>query len=64
LNENEVRLVAYVPDNVPTPLIRGTPPTITSSVSATPEDEAVGAATEVYMAGLGNAVIMQTINGR
>ena len=61
LKENEVRLVAYVPDNVLTPLIRGiAADNYFLSVGATREDEAVGTATGAYMAGLRSAVMMQT----
>jgi sulfopyruvate decarboxylase alpha subunit len=61
LRENEIRLVAYVPDNVLTPLIKG----VTANndfvpIVATREDEAVGIATGAYMAGLRSAVMMQT----
>ena len=61
LKENEVRLVAYVPDNVLTPLIREiAADNYFLSVGATREDEAVGTATGAYMAGLRSAVMMQT----
>jgi len=61
LKENEVRLVAYVPDNVLTPLIEGvTSDNYFVSVGATREDEAVGTVTGAYMAGLRGAVMMQT----
>jgi sulfopyruvate decarboxylase alpha subunit len=61
LKDNDVRLVTYVPDNVLTPLIRGvTDDNYFLSVGATREDEAVGAVTGAYMAGLRGAVMMQT----
>jgi len=61
LKENDVRLVAYVPDNVLTPLIEGvTSDNYFVSVGATREDEAVGTVTGAYMAGLRGAVMMQT----
>ncbi len=61
LKDNDVRLVAYVPDNVLTPLIKGvTADNYFLSVGATREDEAIGAVTGAYMAGLRGAVMMQT----
>lgn len=61
LKDNDVRLVSYVPDNVLTPLLKG----VTSDnyflpLCATREDEAIGAVTGAYMAGLRGAVMMQT----
>jgi sulfopyruvate decarboxylase alpha subunit len=61
LRENEIRLVAYVPDNVLVPLIEGVAANNDFvAVGATREDEAVGIATGAYMAGLRSAVMMQT----
>jgi sulfopyruvate decarboxylase TPP-binding subunit len=61
LKANDVRLAAYVPDNVLTPLIKG----VTSDnyflpVNATREDEAIGVLTGAYMAGLRGVAMMQT----
>ena len=61
LKDNDVRLVAYVPDNVLTPLIQG----ITSdndfiSIGATREDEAIGVLAGAWMGGMKGAVLMQT----
>jgi sulfopyruvate decarboxylase alpha subunit len=61
LKDNDVRFVAYVPDNILTPLITGVATDRDFvSVGATREDEAIGAATGAYMAGLRAAVMMQT----
>jgi sulfopyruvate decarboxylase alpha subunit len=61
LKDNEVRLIAYVPDNVLTPLITGvTADNYFLPVGATREDEAVGTVTGAYMGGLRGAVMMQT----
>jgi len=61
LKDNDVRLVAYVPDNVLTPLIGGvTADNYFLPVGATREDEAMGTITGAYMAGLRGAVMMQT----
>jgi sulfopyruvate decarboxylase alpha subunit len=61
LKDNDVRLVTYVPDNVLTPLLKGiTTDNYFLSVGATREDEAIGAVTGAYMAGLRGAVMMQT----
>jgi sulfopyruvate decarboxylase alpha subunit len=61
LKDNDVRLVSYVPDNVLTPLLAGvTADNYFLSVCATREDEAIGAVTGAYMAGLRGAVMMQT----
>jgi sulfopyruvate decarboxylase alpha subunit len=61
LKDNDVRLIAYVPDNVLTPLINGAAAdNYFLRVGATREDEAVGAVTGAYMAGLRGAVMMQT----
>ena len=61
LKDNDVRLIAYVPDNVLTPLINGVAAdNYFLSLGATREDEAVGAVTGAYMAGLRGAVMMQT----
>jgi sulfopyruvate decarboxylase alpha subunit len=61
LKDNDVRLITYVPDNVLTPLISGVnADNYFMSVGATREDEAVGAVTGAYMAGLRGAIMMQT----
>lgn len=61
LKENDIRLVAYVPDNVLTPLIKGVAAdNYFISVPATREDEAVGALTGAYMGGLRGVAMMQT----
>jgi sulfopyruvate decarboxylase alpha subunit len=61
LKDNDIRLIAYVPDNVLTPLIAGvSADNYFLPVGATREDEAVGTATGAYMAGLRGAVMMQT----
>jgi len=61
LKDNDVRLVSYVPDNVLTPLITGvTSDNYFMPVGATREDEAIGAVTGAYMAGLRGVVMMQT----
>jgi sulfopyruvate decarboxylase alpha subunit len=61
LKANDVRLAAYVPDNVLTPLIKG----VTSDnyflpVNATREDEAIGVLAGAYMAGMRGVAMMQT----
>jgi sulfopyruvate decarboxylase alpha subunit len=61
LKDNDIRLAAYVPDNVLTPLIAGVnADNYFLPVTATREDEAIGAVTGAYMAGLRGAVMMQT----
>lgn len=61
LKENDVRLVAYVPDNVLTPLIKSAvADNYFVSVGATREDEAIGTVTGAYMGGLRGVVMMQT----
>ena len=61
LKDNDVRLIGYVPDNVLTPLITGvTTDNYFRPLGATREDEAIGAITGAYMAGLRGAVLMQT----
>ena len=61
LKDNEVRLVAYVPDNVLTPLISGVAAdNYFTPVGTTREDEAVGTATGAYLGGMRGAVLMQT----
>lgn len=61
LKDNGVRLLAYVPDNILTPLIAGAAAdNYFVSIGATREDEAVGTVTGAYMAGLRGAVMMQT----
>ncbi len=61
LKDNEVRLVAYVPDNVLTPLVNGAVgDEYFIAVGATREDEAVGTVAGAYMAGLRGVAMMQT----
>jgi sulfopyruvate decarboxylase alpha subunit len=61
LKDNDIRLIAYVPDNVLTPLIAGvSADNYFLPVGATREDEAIGTASGAYMAGLRGAVMMQT----
>ncbi len=61
LKDNDVRLIAYVPDNVLTPLLGGVAAdNYFMPLGATREDEAIGAVTGAYMAGLRGAVMMQT----
>ncbi len=61
LKENDVRFVAYVPDNVLTPLIKGvTADNYFISVNATREDEAMGMVAGAWMAGMKGVVMMQT----
>ena len=61
LKANEVRLIAYVPDNVLAPLIQGVAgDNYFLPVGATREDEAVGTVTGGYMGGTRGAVMMQT----
>jgi sulfopyruvate decarboxylase TPP-binding subunit len=61
LKENDVRLVAYVPDNVLTPLIAGAAADNSFlPVGATREDEALGTLAGAYMGGMRGAVLMQT----
>jgi sulfopyruvate decarboxylase alpha subunit len=61
LKDNEVRLVAYVPDNVLAPLINGVAAdNYFTPVGTTREDEAVGTATGAYLGGMRSAVLMQT----
>ncbi|MGQ0676726.1 MAG: hypothetical protein ACT4N4_11660 [Rhodospirillales bacterium] len=59
--QNQVRLVAYVPDNVLRPLIdavRGDKSFI--SFACTREEEAVGVVSGAWMAGMRGVVLMQT----
>jgi sulfopyruvate decarboxylase alpha subunit len=61
LKDNEVRLVAYVPDNVLTPLLDGVASdNYFHSVCATREDEAVGIVSGAWMGGMKSVVMMQT----
>jgi sulfopyruvate decarboxylase alpha subunit len=61
LKDNDIRLIAYVPDNVLTPLLAGvSADNYFLPVGATREDEAIATATGAYMAGLRGAVMMQT----
>ncbi len=61
LKDNDVRLVAYVPDNVLTPLIKGvTSDNYFQSICATREDEALGLAAGAWMGGTKSIVMMQT----
>lgn len=61
LKDNDVRLVAYVPDNVLRPLIEGihADPFFTAFTCAR-EEEAVGIVTGATMAGMRGIVMMQT----
>ncbi len=61
LKDNDVRLVAYVPDNVLRPLIEGihADPFFTAFTCAR-EEEAVGIVTGATMAGMRGVVMMQT----
>jgi sulfopyruvate decarboxylase alpha subunit len=61
LKDNDIRLIAYVPDNVLTPLLAGvSADNYFLPVGATREDEAIGTVTGAYMAGMRGAVMMQT----
>lgn len=61
LKDNDIRLVAYVPDNVLTPLLTGvTSDNYFRPVCATREDEAVGMVAGAYMGGMKGIVMMQT----
>jgi sulfopyruvate decarboxylase TPP-binding subunit len=61
LKANEVKLVAYVPDNVLTPLISGAAAdNYFISLGATREDEAIGTLAGAYMGGLRGVALMQT----
>ncbi len=61
LKDNDRRLVAYVPDNVLTPLIVGvTSDNYFRPVCATREDEAIGMVAGAWMGGLRSVVMMQT----
>jgi len=61
LKDNDVRLVAYVPDNVLTPLIAGvTSDNYFMPVCATREDEAIGLVAGAWMGGMKGIVMMQT----
>jgi sulfopyruvate decarboxylase alpha subunit len=61
LKDNDIRLISYVPDNVLTPLIAGVAAdNYFHPLGATREDEAIGAVTGAYMAGLRGVVLMQT----
>jgi len=61
LKKNDVRLVAYVPDNVLAPLIKEvTDDNDFVPVGATREDEAIGTVTGAYLAGLRGVAMMQT----
>jgi len=61
LKRNEVRLVAYVPDNVLRPLIDGlaADPFFTA-FAATREEEALGIVAGAWMGGLRGVMLMQT----
>jgi len=61
LKDNEVGLVAYVPDNILTPLVKAAAADDDFvTVGAAREDEAVGTVAGAYMAGLRGAAMMQT----
>lgn len=61
LKDNGVKLVAYVPDRVLTPLIKGlhADPAF-NTFATTREEEAVGIVSGAWMGGLLGAVLMQT----
>jgi sulfopyruvate decarboxylase alpha subunit len=61
LEENDVRLVVYVPDRVFTPLIRALhADTFFTTFAATREEEALGIVSGAWMGGMRGAVLMQT----
>jgi sulfopyruvate decarboxylase TPP-binding subunit len=61
LKDNDVRLVAYVPDNVLAPLLTGiTSDNYFCSVCATREDEAIGVVSGAWMGGMKSVVMMET----
>jgi len=61
LKDNDVRLVAYVPDNVLTPLLNSlTADNYFRSVCTTRQDEAIGVASGAWMGGMKSVVMMQT----
>jgi sulfopyruvate decarboxylase alpha subunit len=61
LKDNDIKLVAYVPDRVLTPLIKGihADPFFTA-FATTREEEAVGIVSGAWMGGMRGAVLMQT----
>ena len=61
LKANDVKLIAYVPDRVLTPLIKGVhaDPYFTA-FATTREEEALGIVTGAWMGGLRGAILMQT----
>jgi sulfopyruvate decarboxylase alpha subunit len=61
LERNDVRLIAYVPDKVLTPLIKAlhADPFFTT-FATTREEEALGIVTGAWMGGMRGAVLMQT----
>ena len=61
LKNNDVRFIAYVPDNVLTPLIKGvTSDNYFIAVNATREDEAIGMVAGAWMGGMKGVAMMQT----
>jgi sulfopyruvate decarboxylase alpha subunit len=61
LKDNDVRLVAYVPDNVLTPLLKGvSADNYFMAVGASREDEALGIVAGAWMGGIKGCVLMQT----
>ncbi len=61
LKDNDIKLVAYVPDRVLTPLIKGVhADAFFTAFATTREEEAVGIVAGAWMGGLRGAVLMQT----
>ena len=61
LKDNDIRLVAYVPDNILTPLLKGVSADNSfRSVCTTREDEAVGVVAGAWMGGMKSVLMMQT----
>jgi sulfopyruvate decarboxylase alpha subunit len=61
LKNNDVRFIAYVPDNVLTPLIKGVnSDNYFIAVNATREDEAIGMVAGAWMGGMKGVAMMQT----
>ena len=61
LKSNDVKLIAYVPDKVLTPLIKALHgDAFFTTFAATREEEAVGIVTGAWMGGMRGAVLMQT----
>jgi len=61
LKSNNVKLMAYVPDKVLTPLIKALHgDAFFTTFAATREEEAIGIVTGAWMGGMRGAVLMQT----